>query len=87
MTAFGATTVAVFIASAHTTRPKRRVLWLMSEDDARKVCSDPRTSGRNSMLCWTAHYGKQGKDWNYTPDDGRYNALLAELGVTVKEQK
>ena len=76
-------TVAVFIASRHTAPTKRRVLWLMSEEDARKVCSDPRTSGQNFMLCWTAGYGKRGEDWNYTPDDGRWNDLLAELGVTL----
>jgi hypothetical protein len=76
-------TVAVFIVSPHARYTRRRVLWLMSEADACKVCSDPRTSGKNFMLCWTAHYGKQGEDWNYTPDDGRFDALLAELGVTM----
>jgi hypothetical protein len=76
-------TVAVFIASPHARHTRRRVLWLMSEEDARKVCSDPRTAGKSFMLCWTADYGKQGKDWNYTPDDGRFDALLAELGVTM----
>ena len=74
--------VAVFIMSRATTPVLLRVLWLMSEADARKVCSDPRTASRNSALHWTAEYGKQGEDWHYTPDDGRWNELLAELGVT-----
>lgn len=76
------TTVAVFIASQHTQPTKLRVLWLMSEDDARRVCSDPRTSWRHSALHWTSEYGKHGRDWHYTPDNGRWDELLAELGVT-----
>ena len=75
-------TVAVFIASQHTHPTRLRVLWLMSEEDARKVCSDPRTVGKNFQLHWTADPGKQGRDWHYTPDNGRFDALLAELGVT-----
>jgi hypothetical protein len=76
-------TVAVFIASRHTQPTQLRVLWLMSEEDARRVCSDPRTAGKNFALHWTAEYGKQGRDWHYTPDNGRFDALLAELGVTM----
>jgi hypothetical protein len=76
-------TVAVFIASRNTQPTRLRVLWLMSEADARKVCSDPRTAGQNFGLHWTSEHGKQGRDWNYTPDDGRWNGLLAELGVTL----
>jgi hypothetical protein len=75
--------VAVFIMSRNTTPRLLRVLWLMSEADARRVCGDPRTAGRNFALHWTAAYGKQGEDWHYAPDNGRYDALLAELGVTV----
>jgi hypothetical protein len=75
--------VAVFIMSRATTPKLLRVLWLMSEADARKVCNDPRTAGRNFGLHWTAEYGKQGEDWDYTPDNGRWNGLLAELGVTL----
>jgi hypothetical protein len=75
--------VAVFIMNTATTPKLLRVLWLMSEADARRVCSDPRTASRNSALHWTAEYGKQGEDWNYTPDDGRWDDLLAELGVTT----
>jgi hypothetical protein len=60
-----------------------RVLWLMSEADARKVCSDPRTAGQNFGLHWTSEYGKFGEDWRYAPDNGRFDSLLTELGVTV----
>jgi hypothetical protein len=75
--------VAVFIASKHTNPALLRVLWFMPEADARAVCADPRTAGDRYGLHWTASYGEQGQAWEYVPDDGRFAALLLQLGVTV----
>ena len=75
--------VAVFIASKHTTPALLRVLWFMPEADARAVCTDPRTAGDSYGLHWTTSYGEQGQAWEYVPDDGRFAALLLQLGVTV----
>lgn len=75
----------VAIVSKHTGPQRTRVLWKTTIRDARRVCSDPRTASRNSMLVWYSQgsIGKQGKDWHYVTDDGRFDALLAELDVQV----
>jgi hypothetical protein len=62
-----------------------QVLWTVSEADARKICTDPRTRWERSSLHWTAlsRCGERGKDWKYRADNGRQDDLLKELGVTV----
>jgi hypothetical protein len=65
-----------------------RVLWIVPEADARRVCEDERTTDPDHIrwgLHWTARLlpGEQGVYWDFVPDDGRFAAVLAELGVTV----
>ncbi|WP_432139143.1 hypothetical protein [Streptomyces sp. bgisy154] len=75
--------VVVFIASRNTSTTHRRVLWRVSEADARKICSDERTSGRNHMLCWTAHSIDDPEINRYVRDSGAYAQVLADHDVTV----
>lgn len=75
--------VVVFIASRHSGPAYRRVLWRTSEADARKICSDPRTSGRNHMLCWTAQYIDDPEVNRYVRDTGTYAQVLADHHVSV----
>lgn len=80
-----ADSVLVFIVSKHANPTRARVLWRVSQADAMKICSDPRTAGARHMLCWTAHEGVRGRDWAFAPDSGRNAAVLAEHAVTVLE--
>jgi hypothetical protein len=75
--------VAVFIASRNTTPPYRRVLWRMIAADAMKVCTDPRTAGKNFGLHWTAE-GIDDPDLNrYVRDTGSFDQVLADHHVRV----
>jgi hypothetical protein len=75
--------VVVFIASRNTSTTHRRVLWRVSEADARKICSDERTSGRNHMLRWTAQHVDDPEVNRYVRDTGTYAQVLADHHVTV----
>ncbi|WP_439681526.1 hypothetical protein [Embleya sp. MST-111070] len=75
--------VVVFIASKNTRSTHRRVLWRMSEADARKICSDARTSGPSHMLCWTAQDIDDPQINRYVRDSGTYAQILAEHQCTV----
>ncbi|MFI6112750.1 hypothetical protein [Kitasatospora sp. NPDC051164] len=75
--------VVVFIASKNSNATHRRVLWRTSEADARKICSDERTSGRNHMLCWTAHSIDEPDINRYVRDSGAYAQVLADHDVTI----
>lgn len=75
--------VVVFIVSRHSNTPYRRVLWRVSRADAMKICSDPRTSGRNFMLCFDGGHIDDPEINRFVPDDGRFDKVLAEHGVTV----
>jgi len=75
--------VVVFIASKNSTAAYRRVLWRVSEEHARKICSDPRTSGRNHMLCWTGQDIEDRTLNRYVPDNGAYAQVLADHQVTI----
>ncbi|MGY3677315.1 hypothetical protein [Streptomyces sp. TE33382] len=75
--------VVVFIASKNSNTTHRRVLWRTSEADARKICSDERTSGRNHMLCWTAQSIDDPEVNRYVRDNGAYAQVLAEHDVTI----
>jgi hypothetical protein len=79
--------VVVFMVSRHTNTPYRRVLWRMTRADAKKVCSDDRTGGARHMLCWTAVDIDDATINHCVPDNGRYDALLRELGVTVLRRR
>ncbi|MEU7104296.1 histone-like nucleoid-structuring protein Lsr2 [Streptomyces sp. NPDC046215] len=74
--------VVVFIASQNTTPPRMRVLWRVTRAEAMAICCDDRSAGRSHMLCWTADPGVEGQDWDWVTDNGRYDGLLAELGIT-----
>ncbi len=80
--------VAVFIASRNTSPSKRRVLWHVSESDARKICSDRRTGAKahpNHMLCYSYELDPE---YNvFVSDNGRYADVLAEHGVTILASK
>ncbi len=75
--------VVVFIVSRHSNTPYRRVLWRVSRVDAMKICGDPRTSGRNFMLCFDGGHIDDPEINRYVRDDGRFNDVLREHGVTV----
>lgn len=79
------TDAVVFIVSKRSNTTHRRILWRVSRQDAMRICSDARTSGRNYMLCWTTRYlDDPDPDVNrYVRDRGQHADVLAELGVTV----
>lgn len=79
-------TVLVFIASRGGGQPRRRVLWRMSAEHARAVCSDPRTgigAHPDHMLCWTED--DTPGTWRFIRDNGRYGQVLDEVGAVVFE--
>jgi phage head maturation protease len=73
----------VFIASKHTTPTRRRVLWRVSVEDAKKICSDPRTAGPSYMLCFTTHDIDNPASFTYVLDDGRHRDVLREHHIRV----
>lgn len=73
----------VFIVSRTSNTPYRRVLWRVSTEDAKAICSDPRTAGRNYMLVWTIDEIDDPAINRFVPDSGQHHAVLAHLGVTV----
>lgn len=81
-----ASPVLIFYVSQNSTPPLLRVLWKVYREDAKRLCSDPRSAGRNHMLCWTA-YGQEGEDWAFVRDNGRYDSLLKELGIYIIDSK
>ena len=70
----------VFIVSRNSPSDYRRVLWRVSLEDAKKICSDDRTSGRNFMLCFDKPDAECDR---YIKDDGRFADALAEHNVAV----
>jgi hypothetical protein len=78
--------VLVFYVSKNSTPPLLRVLWKVYRKDAMRICSDPRSAGRNHMLCWTA-YGQEDEDWAFVRDNGKHDSLLRELGIMILESK
>lgn len=73
----------VFIVSRTSNTPYRRVLWRVSVEDAKAICSDPRTAGRNYMLVWTTDEIDDPEINQFVRDSGQHRPVLAELGVTV----
>jgi hypothetical protein len=73
----------VFIVSRSSNTPYRRVLWRVSIEDAKAICSDQRTATGNYMLVWTIDEIDDPKINRFVRDSGQHRAVLAELGVTV----
>jgi len=61
-------------------------LWRVSHADAVKICSDDRTKGKNFFLCWY-WASTLGENFRWVKDDGRFDTILQELGITIKERK
>jgi hypothetical protein len=73
----------VFIVSRSSNTPYRRVLWRVSIEDAKAICSDERTASRNYMLVWTTDEIDDPEINRFVRDSGQHRAVLAELGVAV----
>ncbi|WP_309052098.1 DUF3560 domain-containing protein [Streptomyces sp.] len=76
----------VFIVSKNTRRARKRALWVMTRREAQAVCGDSRTSGRSYMLTWSDRPGDEGADWEWVPDSGSLDAVLADLGITPRRE-
>ncbi|MFE5866838.1 DUF3560 domain-containing protein [Streptomyces virginiae] len=72
----------VFIVSKNTRRTRKRALWAMTRREAQAVCGDSRTSGRSYMLTFSDRPGVEGVDWEWVPDNGSLDPVLADLGIT-----
>ncbi|MEU5091029.1 DUF3560 domain-containing protein [Streptomyces sp. NPDC021356] len=72
----------VFIVSKNTRRARKRALWAMTRREAQAVCGDSRTAGRSYMLTWSDRPGNEGTDWEWVPDNGSLDPVLADLGIT-----
>lgn len=80
--------VSVFLASAGHSPSRMRVLWTMTEIDARRVCQDPRAADPEHSrwgLHWTADLrpDERGLYWKFITDDGRFAGVLADVEATV----
>ncbi|MEA5367237.1 hypothetical protein VA596_47455 [Amycolatopsis sp., V23-08] len=73
----------VFIASKHTTPTHQRVLWRVSVEDAKKICSDSRTASPHYMLCFTTKNIDDPSAFVYVPDDGRHAEVLHDHNIRV----
>jgi hypothetical protein len=73
----------VFIVSRSSNTPYRRVLWRVSIEDAKAICSDQRTASHHYMLVWTADEIEDSEINRFVRDSGRHRPVLSELGVTV----
>jgi hypothetical protein len=78
-------TVLAFLVPKNSRPATARVLYRLSVEDAKALCSDPRTSFRNSALHYSCCLGREGRDWKFVPDNGKFAGVLAELGITVLE--
>ncbi|MFH9439172.1 DUF3560 domain-containing protein [Streptomyces rochei] len=76
----------VFIVSKNTRRARKRALWAMTRREAQAVCGDSRTSGRSYILTWSDHPGEEGTDWEWVPDNGSLDPVLADLGITPRRE-
>ncbi|MFF1612256.1 hypothetical protein ACFVYA_31120 [Amycolatopsis sp. NPDC058278] len=73
----------VFIASKRTTSSRRRVLWRVSVEDAKKICSDRRTAGPSYMLCYSTENIDDPTSFVYVPDNGRHADVLREHQIRI----
>lgn len=74
--------VNVCIVSKHGQPTRMRALWRLTRADAKKLCSDSRTAGRNFMLIWTTRHIDDLDAYTWVTDTGSFDAVLAEYGVT-----
>jgi len=76
--------VQVRIVSKASNPRLHRVLYRMSQADARILCSHPATSGAAHMLVWTTEWdpADEGKTWRWFTDNGKYDVLIGQLGLT-----
>ncbi|MGW7639542.1 DUF3560 domain-containing protein, partial [Streptomyces decoyicus] len=72
----------VFIASKETAPALKRGLYRTTRAEAMALCRDERTHGTAWGLHWSERPGVQGEDFDFVADDGRFTAVLAELGIT-----
>ncbi len=61
------------------------VLWQCQRDVAATICSDSRTCGANHFLGFTPTNKEKVIDW--LEDDGRYDAVLKDLGIVKHGNK
>jgi hypothetical protein len=79
--------VCVVARDADTLHQGWRVLWYpLTEHEASKICSDPRTAGQNYMLVWCRESTFEWK-WRWHLDDGQHDAVLDDLGITKPPQQ
>lgn len=78
----------VYFSSRKTQHAYRQVLWRMTVADAQRFCEHPATCHPGSwMMCWTVHELVDARPICFVADDGRFDALFEELGVTVLMSK
>jgi hypothetical protein len=59
------------------------VLWIVSQTDAMRICSDSRNSSRHHMLVWSDDGVDDPEVGRFVRDNGMFARVLAEHGVTV----
>ncbi|MGW5821980.1 DUF3560 domain-containing protein, partial [Streptomyces noursei] len=74
----------VFIASRKSAPTRARGLWVVTREEAMRLCSHQATHGRSFLLAWTERPGVEGEDWAFVRDTGSFDGVLAELGVTPR---
>ena len=91
-------TKLIVVVSKNSRQPRTRALWRVSAADAHKIVNDPRTSLAHSALfaydneqlppekrgTGPTNQGRK-NTWDYMPDNGMWDDLLAEHGVTKLE--
>lgn len=75
----------VYMITMSSSLPMRR-LFVMRLADAVRFCSDPRTAGRGRGGPWAYAFTTHQRDWRdeldaFRPEDGRFDGLLADLGI------
>lgn len=62
------------------------VLWRgLTIAQAKAICSDDRTAGPEHFLAWVRE--EDCVKWRWVEDDGRYDPILAELGISPERRK
>lgn len=82
----GEVAVCVVSKAQDTLHGGWRVLWRgLTAEQARALCSDPRTAGAQHMLVWT--YLERTHKWIWQHDNGSYDHVLREHGVEPVRRK
>lgn len=62
------------------------VLWRgLTVEQAKAICSDPRTAGPDHFLAWVRD--EDCVKWRWVEDDGRYDGVLAEVGANPERRR